>query len=89
MPESRDFPADGYVVISGEDQLKAFMFCLEDWKNFKDEETSKEIKITDDIKKYIYNYPELKDSEGTLISVFVLQKGRVAAETLEEEGKNS
>ena len=85
---------DGFVVISGEDQLKAFMFCLQEWENFKEEEDGipekdwKEIKLTDKVKRYIYDYPDLVDDEGTGISIFVLQKGKIAAETLEQEEKN-
>ena len=78
---------DGFVVISGEDQLKAFKFCLQEWKNFTDEKTGKDVELTDKVKDYIYNYPDL-EHDGTGISIFVLQKGKIAAETLEQEEKN-
>lgn len=74
----RPFPAsmgsatitDKGMVLSGEDRLERFCYCLVDWDGVVDAETQAPIKLTDEIKRKVFDF----DLAG--IPAFVLSKGR-------------
>jgi len=46
---------DGAVVITGDEQFKVFMYCLEAWKNIQNAE-GKELQCNDENKKKVFDF---------------------------------
>lgn len=90
----RQFPAslsmvegniDGFVRISGKQQLEAFVHCLTGWENFEDE-SGDPVALTDEVKQGLFDYPDPELSEGgEQLVQFVLKRGKVIAAQEEDE----
>ena len=80
---------DGYVRLNSKDLQEAFVECLTGWENFNDEADGKPIKLTEDLKRMLFDYPdeELAHDGETLVQ-FVLRRGKVLAAKEEEQEKN-
>ncbi len=72
---------DGTALFLGEQGLKTFVFCLEDWRNVVDTE-DKAILLTEELKK------ELFDSNYLGIADFVVEKNMEMAKEFGAEIKN-
>ncbi len=69
------------VGIKGEDQRKAFLYCLVGWRNVADEK-GKDLPCTDEVKRMVFDF-----GLGG-ISAFVIEKARVFREQKADQEKN-
>jgi len=83
FPNSRGNVAwrNGEMVLSGEERLERFMYCLSGWKGLTDAD-GKPLKCSEQVKKAIFDF----NVAG--IPEFVAEKDREFHERKEQEEKN-
>lgn len=74
------------VVLSGEEQLKVFMYCLGGWEKIDDAD-EKPLPFNDRIKKMIFDLAKA-DSKIGAISTYTMKKSRQFEKQKDDELKN-
>ncbi len=74
------FSRDGSVIVTGQENLETFDYCLMEWKNVVDV-NKKEIKLTSEVKKQLFD-------RGHDIVNFVLKTNAEILSQVDEQLKN-